>query len=231
MNTRMVVDERSGLQEVDPRGMAPQSLVIRQLAKFISYVFHPVFVPVYLVFFMVYVHPYLFGGFSAFDKLRTMIMGLVMYSLFPVVTVLLLKALKFIETFQLTAQRDRIIPLVACGIWYFWIWYVWRNLPDYPKEAIQLALAIWISASLALLANIVMKVSLHAISMGIMVTFLFLLSLPDPQGFGLYLSGAVLIAGLVGTSRFIASDHRNAEVYGGFALGLLSMVAAYIFWS
>ena len=227
MNTRLIVDEQSQLQEVPANGR-PEWL--RQAANFLSIVFHPVFVPVYLVYFMVYRHPYLFAGFTPFDKIRTMMMGVVMYALFPVVTVLLLKALKFVNSFRLDTQRDRIIPLVACGIWYFWIWYVWRNLPDYPADAIRLALAIWISASLALMANIVMKVSLHAIAMGILVSFLLLLSFSGGPGFGIYITAAVLIAGLVCTSRFLVSDHRNVEVYGGFFLGVISLLAAAYFW-
>src|SRR5258706_11943387 len=168
MNTGFIVDERNQLKEIRDPGFPPQSAVVRIAAKIISYIFHPVFVPLYIVLFMVYVHPLLFAGFSDLDKTRTVMMAALMFTFFPIVTVLLLKALKFINTFHLSTQKDRIIPLVACGVWYFWIWYVWRNLPEYPKPAVQLALAIWISVSLALMANIIMKVSLHAISMGVM---------------------------------------------------------------
>jgi hypothetical protein len=176
---------------------------------------------------MVYVHPYLFAGFSAIDKSRTVIMSVVMYTIFPLVTVLLLKGLKFIDSFFLVTQKDRVIPLVACGIWYFWIWYVWRNFPEYPKPAIQLALAIWISVSLGLLANIAMKISLHAISMGIMVSFIILLGFSQSVNFGIYISAALFTAGLVCTCRFILSDHSSKEIYGGLALGILSMLIAH----
>ena len=156
-------------------------------------------------------------------------MAVLMFTFFPVVTVLLLKALKFIKTFHLTTQKDRIIPLVACGIWYFWIWYVWRNLPEYPQSAIHLALAIWISASLGLMANIIMKVSLHAISMGVMLAFILLLAFTQPLNFGIYISVALLIAGAVCTSRFIVSDHFPKEIYGGLFVGVISMLLANLF--
>lgn len=151
-----------------------------------------------------------------------------MFTFFPVVTVLLLKALKFIKTFHLDTQKDRIIPLVACGIWYFWIWYVWRNLPEYPQSAIQLALAIWISASLGLMANIIMKISLHAISMGVMLAFILILAFTQDLNFGIYVSAAVFITGLVCTARFIASDHAPKEIYGGLLLGIVSMAMAWL---
>lgn len=229
MSTQMMVDDKNQLQEVRVPVFPKQPAPVRFLAELFSYIFHPVFVPVYLVVFMVFVHPYLFAGFSSFDKLRTVIMAFVMYTFFPVVTVLLLKALKFVQTFRLHSQKDRIIPLVACGVWYFWIWYVWRNLPDYPAEAVQLTLAVWISASLGLLVNIIMKVSLHAIAIGVMLAFLFLLAFSQDLNFGIYLSAAILIAGIVCTSRFIVSDHTPQEIYGGLAVGIASMLVANFF--
>lgn len=228
MNTRLVVDKEDGLKEASDGGRIHYPKGIRLSANLLSYIFHPVFVPVYIVAFIVFIHPYIFAGFSPFDKSRTLIMALMMYSFFPLVTVGLLKALKFIETVHLHNQKDRIIPLVACGVWYFWIWYVWRNLPDYPALAVQLSLAIWISVSLALLANIIMKVSLHAISMGVMLLFFIFLGFDQTFNVGTYISVAFIITGLVCTSRFIVSDHSNQEVYGGLAVGILAMFIAHM---
>lgn len=226
MNTRLVVDKQEGLKEFRQEGLTPHPAGLKIVAKFFSYLFHPVFVPVLVVWFMLYKHPYLFAGFSSPLKIKVLIQAFVMFTFFPVVTVLLLKALKFISSFQLATQKDRIIPLVACGIWYFWIWYVWRNLPDYPKPAIQLTLAVWISASLALMGNIIMKISLHAISAGVMLAFIILLALSQELNLGVYISIALLITGIVCTSRFIVSDHSPAEIYGGLALGAVSMLVA-----
>ena len=229
MNSRLVVDKQEGLREFREQGLAPQPAGIRMAARFFSWLFHPVFIPVLVVWFMLYRHPYLFAGFSNLDKNKVLIQAFVMFTFFPVITVILLKALKFINSFQLNTQKDRIIPLVACGIWYFWIWYVWRNLPDYPKASVQLTLAVWISASLALLANIIMKVSLHAISVGLMLCFMILLAFSGGLHYGVYLSIALLITGITCTARLIVSDHTTAEIYGGLALGAVSMLIAYQF--
>ncbi len=227
MATRLVVDEQNRLQEIKQEDASDQPLAVRWVARIISYIFHPAFVPVYLVAFMVYGHPYIFAGFSPFDKQRAVIMAVVMYAFFPLVTVGLLKALKFIEGVQLKTQKDRVIPLVACGIWYFWIWYVWHNLPDYPRQAVLFTLAAWISVSLALLANIIMKISLHAIAMGVMLGFIILSGFSESLHFGFYISIALLITGLVCTSRFIDSNHTAQEIYGGLVLGALSQMVAW----
>lgn len=210
-----------------------QPAAIKWIAKIISYIFHPVFVPVYIVLFMVYIHPYLFAGFAPWDKTRVVLMALLMFSFFPIITVLLLKALNFINSIYLKTQKDRIIPLVACGVWYFWITYIWWNSNKIegsfaiPKEGVRLALAVFISSWLALMANIKIKISLHAISMGVMLSFIFLLAFSQSLSFGIYISAAVLIAGLVCTSRFIVSDHSQKEVYAGLLLGVLAMGVAW----
>jgi hypothetical protein len=224
MSTRLVIDQKEGLKEEEKADLPPLPRSIKLSAKAISYIFHPVFVPVYMVIYMVWFHPYLFAGFFSFDKSRVVIMAIMMYCFFPLVTVLLLKALKFIDTVLLENQKDRIIPLIACGIWYFWVWYVWRNLPEYPATAVQLSLGIWISVSLALLANIRMKVSLHAISMGVLITFFFGLAYSQYVRVSGILSCAILITGLVCTSRFIVSNHTEKEVYTGLFIGVLSML-------
>ena len=71
-----------------------------------------------------------------------------------------------------------------------------------------------------------MKVSLHAISMGIVATFFTLMAFNQDLNFGIYLSIALLLTGLVCTARFIVSDHTAAEVYGGLAVGAAAMLVA-----
>jgi len=225
MNTVLMMNSKNQLHKTKEQG-AGTPAIIRLLASFFSYLFHPVFIPLYIVGFMVYEHPYLFAGFAPKEKILVVAQAFAMFTFFPLVTVLLLKALKFIESFHLATQKDRIIPLVACGVWYFWIWYVWRNLPDYPKPAVQLAMAVWITASLGLMANIYMKISLHAMSLGVMVAFILLLAFSQPLNFGIYISVSLLIAGIVCTSRFIVSDHTAKELYGGVLVGIISMLIA-----
>ena len=229
MSPGFIVDEKNQLKKIRDFNSSSRPAALKWAAKIISYIFHPVFVPLYIVLFMVYVHPYLFAGFGPGNKGITVIQAALMFTFFPVVTVLLLKGLGFIHSVYLNTQKDRIIPLVACGIWYFWIWYVWNNLPEYPRSAVQLALAIWISVSLGLMANIIMKVSLHAISIGVMLCFIFLLAFTQSLNFGIYISVSLLVSGLVCTSRFIASDHVPKEIYGGLGIGMVSMLAAHLF--
>lgn len=232
MGTGMIVDGQNQLQETRGTVFPQQPAGLRAIAKIISWIFHPVFVPLYMVLFMVYVHPYLFAGLAAKDKTRIVMMAALMFSFFPVVTVLLLKALDFIKSIYLHSAKDRIIPLIACGVWYFWITYIWWNsnkMSDslfIPKEAVQLALATFIASWLGLMSNIKIKISLHAISAGVMLTLFLLMAFTQQLNFGLWLSVVLFITGLVCTARFIVSDHTALEVYGGLVVGAVSVLAA-----
>ena len=235
MSNGLLLNGKDQLQETRTGNYPQQPGVIRLIAKIISYIFHPAFVPVYIIAFMLYLHPYFFAGFGTWDKTRVMLMTILMFAFFPIITVLLLKALDFIKTIQLNSQKDRIIPLAACMIWYFWITYVWwsshkiRGSFTIPKEAVQLALAIFIASILTWMINIKMKISLHAIAMGVMLAFFFSLAFTDPLNYGIYIAVTLLIAGLVCTSRFIISDHTAKEVYGGLAVGIASQLIAAVF--
>jgi hypothetical protein len=219
MNARLVVDQRRELQELRETAHQPQNTFIRFLGKLISYIFHPLFIPVYIAWFLVTVQPYLFASFTPAQKMLTMLRFIIMYSFFPLVTVLLAKGLGFLDSIYLKTQKERIIPYIACGIYYFWMSYVLRNQPEFSKEVVQLSMAIFIASSLGLLVNITMKVSMHAISMGILLVFMSLLSFTQAGSYTVYMSFAFLIAGLVCTARFVVSDHTPKEVYAGLLVG------------
>lgn len=226
MSTRLMVDSSNQLQEFRETGYQPKNAVIQFIARLVSYVFHPLFIPVYLAWFLITVQPYLFASFTPAEKMITLLRFFIMYSFFPLVTVLLAKGLGFLESIYLKTQKDRIIPYIACGIYYFWMSYVLRNQPQFSKEVVQLSMAIFIASSLGLMVNIYMKVSMHAISMGILLVFMSLLGFTQTGSYTIYLSVASLIAGVVCTSRFIVSDHTQKEIYTGLIVGGLSQLLA-----
>lgn len=234
MNSRWVVDGDNKLHEQRQPSFPQQPAVVRAMAQLVSYVFHPVFIPVMVIWFFLYVHPYLFAGLPAPQKFRVLIMSVVSFTLFPLVTVLLLKGLKFIETIYLKTQRDRVIPFIACMIWYFWIWYVWNNFGktdngnDIPRMVVQFAFATFLSTIFGLMINIRIKISLHMIAAGIVLMLFLLMAFTQALNFGIWLAIVFFLTGLIATARFIVSDHTATEVYGGLFTGMVSMLLAWL---
>ncbi len=228
MPDRLIITEENQLKEVSIPESPKQPLVIEFLAKFISYVFHPLFIPLYITYFIIQIHSYQFAGISDWGNLRILLQVFVNCTFLPLASILLLRALNFIDSVFLRTQRDRIIPYIICMIFYFWNWYVFKNNHEI-KDLVSVSMAIFNASVLGFLVNISMKVSMHAISVGVMTTFVALLAFSDSSSFSFYLSIALLIAGIVCTSRLIVSDHSQKEIYYGFLVGILSQLAAHYF--
>jgi hypothetical protein len=223
MDSHLVVDEKSQLQERP--SLQPQPRWLKILAKIISYIFHPVFIPVYISVFLVNLQPYLYSGLDPLERRVMIPRFVIMYTVFPLISVLLLKGLNFIQSLQLKTQRDRIIPYVICMIYYFGIWYFLKR-NDAPHYLVVLTLSTFLACIGGFFANIFMKVSMHAIAGGLMSAFIILVGLGQDFNFGLYISIAVLLTGLICTARFIDSDHWPLEIYGGLLIGIISLVVA-----
>ncbi len=229
MSDNLVVDDQNQLREVRISGMPLQPAFLRVIAKIISFVFHPLFIPVYLIWFYVKSQPYLFSSFSPQERWFLILRFAVMYTMFPLFTILLLKALGFVKSIYLKTQQDRIIPYIICMVYYWWMWYVLHNQHEFPNQIVMLALAIFLVSIAGLMANIIMKVSMHSMAAGTGITFIMLIALSQDINYTVYVSFALLITGIICTARLIASDHTPREVYTGLAIGVISQIVAYWF--
>ena len=200
---------------------------VRAAARFISVIFHPLFIPVYLILFIIYEAGY-FPDRTNWQKKLIVIQFLVSYTIMPLLTILLMKGLGFIQSVQLRERKERILPYVVCEIFYFWVWYVCKN-QDYDRPVITLTLGIFLASSIGLILNSYQKISMHGLSVGVLATFVLMTGFHSTVSYGLYTSIAFLIAGLTLSARLIDSNHSVREIYTGFFAGVLSLIAASLF--
>jgi hypothetical protein len=212
--------------EETPYTSVYSSPLLKVPAHFFSVIFHPIFLPLYVMFFIVFVHPGYMAGFSMADKKQVLLIIMLNAVLFPLFTVLLLRALKFIDSFYLKTRRDRIIPYIACGIFFFWSYIVFKQQTQYPTIIPAFMLGVFLSSSLALLANIYFKISMHAIGAGGLIGIFFIIMRSNSMLMTWPLCLALLIAGIVCTSRLIVSNHTQREIYLGLAAGIVCQFAA-----
>jgi hypothetical protein len=203
-----------------------QNSFLRLLAQFISVLFHPLFLPTYVMAFMLYIHPFAFAGLVEKFKIFKLISVFFSSAFLPAFSVFLMRRLGFIESMMLRTQKDRIIPYVTSMIFFFWIWYVSKNQPENPPALTAFLLATFIANIAALMANIYFKISMHAIAVGALFVFFFWLSFTSAFSLTFYLSIATIVTGVVCTSRFIVSDHSTVEIYSGLLVGMVCQAAA-----
>jgi len=203
------------------------SLMGRLFSGFFSYLFHPLFVPVYVVGFLLYIHPSVFTGFSDENRFRTLVIVILNLVFFPLISVLLLRAVGFVESIYLKTQKDRIIPYIASGIFFFWTYTVFKQQSVYPLLLVIFVFGIFLASSAALIANIYLKVSMHAIGMGGWLGFFLVLMLINSMLMSLPIAVVLLLTGLVCTSRLMSRSHTTSEIYLGLVIGILTQYVAY----
>jgi hypothetical protein len=205
--------------------------VIVFFAKVFSYIFHPLFIPLYVTGYLAFINHNFFAGYS--EKARAWVMIRVALNMvfFPALTVLLLKGVGFIDSIFLKKQKDRIVPYMAAGIFFFWMYLVFRNQADIPRILTAFTFGVFLSSSLGLLANIYFKISMHAMGCGGMLGLMLVVLGTGPSSpFSVPFMVAVIITGIVCTSRMIVSDHTQRDIYMGLLCGALCQFvsAAYI---
>jgi len=210
----------------DPAVDSPPFL-IRLLARITSYIFHPLFIPVYVVGFLLFIHPLLFAGYGVQAKWRLMSTVGFNLSFLPVFTVFLCWRLKFVDNMFLNTQKERIIPLAAAMIFYFWCWYVMKSFKEIPPLFIQFMLGSFITIIIAWLANIYFKISLHALAVGGMACFMLIVAQVADGSSGQWVAASILIAGAVCSSRLMVSDHYPSEIYLGLLSGAFCQLVAF----
>jgi nitrate reductase NapE component len=201
---------------------------VKILAHLFSYLFHPIFIPLYAVAFLVFIHPSYFSGFSMAAKKQTLLIVFINAVAFPILAVVLLKAVGFIQSIFLKTQKDRIIPYMACGIFFFWAYLVFKNQTNYPLISSSFLLGVFLASSAALLANIYFKISMHATGVGGLLGIFLLIMKSNTMLMTWPLCIAIAITGLVCTARLLISDHSTKEIYIGLIAGLLSQFVAAI---
>ncbi|MFI5152612.1 MAG: hypothetical protein ACHQET_04715 [Chitinophagales bacterium] len=210
-------------------GQQPRQRLIRFLAHSFSFIFHPLLIASYTMYFLIYVHPFAFTGFDSRTKLLRMLNVIIVTFAFPAFSTFLAWRLKFVKSLYLTTQKDRIIPYALSMFFYWWTWYVFRNLPETPPIAIRFLMGSFLAVCVGWFGNIFLKISMHAIAMGGLLGFALLFSFSDNYSSGLYLSLAILIAGMVCSSRLIVSDHTYREIWLGLLLGGTAQWLGWLF--
>ncbi|HXB45846.1 MAG TPA: hypothetical protein VNV85_17385 [Puia sp.] len=204
--------------------------LVRFLAHFFSYLFHPLFITSYVIYFLIFIHPYAFAGFEQKAKVFRFLTVFLADAILPLFSVFLAWRLRLgVESIHLRTQKERIIPYAMAMIFYWWSWHVYANLPDMPSASIHFLLGSFLSVCAAWFCNIYFKISMHAVAMGGLVMFLVLFSFGDGFTSGLYLPGAILIAGVVCTARLALGAHTFFELYCGFFTGMLMQFIAWQF--
>jgi hypothetical protein len=212
-------------------------------AKVISYLFHPLFIISYVLGIIMVVNPYLFGVQDPKMMGLILISTFLLATFFPLVSISMMRALGLIKNFKLEDRQERIGPLIVTAIFYLWLFLNIKDNPGIPDAFSFFVLGAIIGLFIAFFLNNFQKISLHGVAMGGFLTGIaiigmvfsygsFVVKIPSLGSFTIDITLmyilALLVAGLVLSSRLHLQAHTKDEVYGGFFVGAISQVLAFI---
>ncbi len=217
---------------------------MKYFAHIVSLVFHPLIIISYILVLLLIINPYLFSIQNE-RAIGILLIYVVMLTIvLPGLTVMLMRAMGFVNSIHLKERSERIIPLIITGGFYLWLFV---NI--YENTTIPMAFSIFVLGStiglfLAFFFSLFTKVSLHTTGIGGFFVGILLIkynfsydSFSLPLGsLGNYLIStdilvfiSLFFAGLVGTARLLLRAHSFNEVLLGYFVGVVSQLLAFSF--
>lgn len=208
-----------------------KSPIVEGLATFISYLFHPIFIPTLVVVALYFLVPVYFKGIPPQTLKFRLITVISLTIFFPLFSVLLMKALGFIQSILMRDAKDRIIPLIAVMIFYFWAQQVFSKIPGTPEIIKIWMLGLFWGIIVLFLVSIFFKISMHAVAAGGIIGITIVLLFTSSVNLMTACFAAIILAGLMGTARLVLGAHRPAEVWLGYAVGVIVQLGAWAYIS
>ncbi|MGE0561738.1 MAG: phosphatase PAP2 family protein [Flavobacteriales bacterium] len=200
----------------------------RTAAKILSYVFHPLIIPTLGMLIIFNTNSYV--NFAIPYDLKKAILILVGLSTFviPSLTTLLLQNRGYINSMEMETTKERFLPYGFTIIFYFFTIYMMQKAPI-PPIIFNFMIGALISVILAFIINLKWKISAHLIGMGGLTGALIAISFLLNVNLISVVALAILISGLVASSRLILNAHTPLQLIVGFFLGMFCQVFSIYF--
>ncbi|WP_081810477.1 hypothetical protein [Flavobacterium daejeonense] len=199
----------------------------KKLFPFFSYLFHPVFIPIYATLF------YLFSNQSYFfnkEKYLVLLEVSVITFAIPILFFVLLRLTGKITSIMVPELSERKFPLVIQCFLLILLVKKSITLERYPELHFFMlgALSSTLIALILLFAN--KKASLHMTGLSALTFFIFGLSLHHHTANTALIIFMVLMNGFVASSRLIMKAHTPQELVTGVLLGSIPQILLLFLW-
>ncbi|WP_318309448.1 hypothetical protein [Flagellimonas crocea] len=199
---------------------------MRHLFNIVSYIFHPLFVPIggTVIYFMV-------APYSTLETQSGNILPIfILTVIIPIIFFLILKNLGVISSIFLPTIHERKYPLyISCIILLMILYKVIPN--NYVNELFYYFTGLLTATSATLiLLFFKFKTSMHLLGMGSLLTFMVALSIHFETNITIAISLLTLFTGIVATSRLYLKAHNKNELLIGFMMGCCSQLIILKYW-
>ena len=199
----------------------------KKFAGVISVLFHPMLMPSYALVLLLNLNYFISYDYTFEIKAYLVVFVFIMTFALPAILMVLLKKVRAIESLKMDDRKERMLPLAMMAVIYYITYYSLRRTGILITFNLFL-LGTTIVTLFTLVVNMYTKISLHMVSMGGIAGALLglLLNYPIDLQWMLYL--LILLSGLVGYARLTVSNHTLRQVYNGFMMGFVIMLALFV---
>ena len=197
------------------------------IIRSLSYIFHPLFMPISAVLFYFYISPRFFNTEFMYSKIfATVIMTVII----PILTFYMLKNLQLVTSIHLKDVKQRKWPLaLSSGFTYLLIKMIFDGY-DIPEVYFFFVGILGATAAAFLLAILKFKASLHMMGISGVILFIIGLSIHFGTNLLIWIAISILACGATATSRLDAKAHTVPELIIGFLIGSVPQLLVFTYW-
>ena len=195
---------------------------MRVFAQTVSGILHPLCMPLLTLGLLVLTDGYLVHRLGLFTYLFVL---LLINTVAPAISLWLLKRRGVISDLDIRNRSDRPWPFLLVLAYYLmaYVLVVQSTAVVVPVFYKQVLLSLVVAIASAWVVTWRAKISMHMLAQGGILAVYLHVAMMDHSWDLNWVSVLLLSAGLVGWSRLRLGAHTPAEVYSGFALGLLTV--------
>ena len=203
-------------------GTQPGAGVTEKLAKIVSVVFHPLFMPVYGLAILISAPTFL--RYLPVEAKRIIFMVVVINNvLIPLSLLPFLRYRNIISSYHIGDRKERIIPLLTASILYCTTSFiVFRfQVPFFLKSFIFATSVVAIVISMI---NFWWKISIHATGAGALTATVIALAFRMHTPLTFYLLAVIILSGVILSARLRLNSHNPAQVWTGYLTGFMGII-------
>jgi hypothetical protein len=202
-------------------------MILKKFLPFFSYLFHPIFIPVYAAFFYFFINT---TYYTNLEKLLVIFQIIIITILLPILFFFVLRATGQVNSMMVADISQRKIPLVIQCFLTILLVRKSITLENFP-EFHFFFLGGLISTIIALVFLFFsIKASLHLIAISALTVFVCGLSIHNQFLTIYWIAFLVFMNGVVASSRLVMKAHTTRELIIGFLLGTIPQLFLLPLW-
>jgi len=193
-----------------------------RLARILSFIFHPLFMPLYGLVILMSAPTFLKYLPPAAKRVLFLVV-LVNNVLVPLLLLPFLRMRNFISSYHLEDRRERIVPMLTASMLYFTTSFIVLRyqIPFFLKSFIFATAVLSIVVSMI---NFWWKISIHAAGAGALTATVFSLWVKMYTPLPWHLAAVLALSGFILAARLKLNSHDPLQVWLGYLTGLLIII-------